>query len=110
MSALDVQTCLGLPNQRMVSGKTTLLTYYTDANKTFGLLAGVATLSMGGYCHATVRIDDDRVAFSGDTSSLLSHDATCASIVRTCLSAEFRKSVERASSGPRTGRNKDGRP
>ena len=88
MSALDVQTCLGLPDQRLVSGKTTLLTYFANATRTFGMSAGLLILSFGGYCHATVRIEQDRVTgvtFSGDTSSLMSHDAACAPIVRSCL-------------------------
>lgn len=88
MSALDVQTCLGLPDQRLVTGKTTLLTYFANAPRTFGMSAGLVSLSFGGYCHATVRIELDRVTevtFSGDTSSLMSHDAACAPIVRSCL-------------------------
>lgn len=88
MSALDVQTCLGLPDQRLVSGKTTLLTYFANATRTFGMSAGLVSLSFGGYCHATVRIERDRVTgvtFSGDTSSLMRHDAACAPIVRSCL-------------------------
>lgn len=88
MSALDVQTCLGLPDQRLVAGKTTLLTYFASATRTFGMSAGLVSLSFGGYCHATVRIEKDRVTgvtFSGDTSSLMSHDAACAPIVKSCL-------------------------
>jgi hypothetical protein len=88
MSALDVQTCLGLPDQRLVTGKTTLLTYFANSTRTFGMSAGLVSLSFGGYCHATVRIEQDRVTgvtFSGDTSSLMSHDAACAPIVRSCL-------------------------
>lgn len=88
LSALDVQTCLGLPDQRLVTGKTTLLTYFAGATRTFGMSAGLVSLSFGGYCPATVRIEGDRVAgvtFSGDTSSLMSHDAACAPIVRSCL-------------------------
>lgn len=88
MSALDAQTCLGLPDQRLVTGRTTLLTYFANATRTFGVSAGVVSLSFGGYCHATVRIERDRVTgvtFSGGTSSLMSHDAACAPIVRSCL-------------------------
>jgi hypothetical protein len=88
MSALDVQTCLGLPDQRLVTGRTTLLTYFANATRTFGMSAGLVSLSFGGYCHATVRIAGDRVTgvtFSGDTSSLMSHDAACAPIVKSCL-------------------------
>lgn len=94
MSALDVQTCLGLPDQRLGAGKTTLLTYFANSTRTFSLSPGLASLSMGGYCHTTVRIEDDRVArveFSGDTTSLLSRDAACAPIVKTCLRPDLRR-------------------
>ena len=88
MSALDVQTCLGLPDQRLSVGDTTLLTYVASATRSVGLSAGLVSLSFGGYCHATIRIEKGRVSrveYSGATESLLGRDAACAPIVRTCL-------------------------
>lgn len=37
MSELDLETCLGLPDQKVTSGKTTLFSYYANSTANLNL-------------------------------------------------------------------------
>jgi hypothetical protein len=92
-SELDLETCLGAPDQRTTLGDTDILTYYgnSTSNKSFSLglpFLGGFNLAGGGYCHAIFRVKDGRVAelrYNGETNATLAPDAYCAPIVRGCV-------------------------
>ena len=91
MSELDLETCLGLPDQKLTSGKTTLFTYNSSSTRNLSLSVPIVSgigVSYGGYCHATFRLDNGHVAqvhYSGDTDGFGVKDSACAPIVRSCL-------------------------
>ncbi len=93
-SSVELQSCLGAPDQRSAIGDTQILSYYATStggggvNVTLPVIGGGLSVSGGGYCHATVRLDHDRVTrirYSGETDATFSPDAYCAPIVRECL-------------------------
>ncbi|AHJ66643.1 Hypothetical protein GbCGDNIH4_0962 [Granulibacter bethesdensis CGDNIH4] len=94
LSAVDLQTCLGAPDQKNTAGDTTILTYYANStgnggiNITLPIIGGGLSVSGGGYCHATFRLDHDRVTqihYSGEKDARGAPDAYCAPIIRQCL-------------------------
>jgi hypothetical protein len=93
MSELDLQTCLGAPDQRSTIGSSKVLTYSSSSTRNGGLsltlpLVGGFSFSGSGYCHVNVRLDNGRVSkvrFSGETDALAAPDAYCAPIVRSCV-------------------------
>ncbi|HLH11185.1 MAG TPA: hypothetical protein VKV77_04805 [Methylovirgula sp.] len=93
MSELDLETCLGLPDQKVTSGKTTIYTYYVNSTRTLDLtvpVINVVSASFSGYCHATFRLENDKVTqvrYSGDTNDPVTgaKDTVCAPIVRSCV-------------------------
>jgi hypothetical protein len=94
-SELDLEACLGAPDQQSMLGDTDILTYYgnSTSNKSFSLglpfLGGFSLASGGGgYCHAVFRIKDGRIAevrYNGETNATPAPDAYCAPIVRDCV-------------------------
>jgi len=91
MSEVDLEACLGAPDQKNSFGNTDVLTYYAQStsstNYSLPIVGGLG-FSNGGYCHATFRIDNGRVTrllYSGEKNATLAPDAYCAPIVRTCL-------------------------
>jgi hypothetical protein len=94
-SELDLQSCLGAPDERSTLGDTEILTYYANStsNRSFSLglpFLGGFNLTGGGsgYCHAIVRVKDGylaQVRYSGETNATLAPDAYCARIVRGCV-------------------------
>ena len=93
-SELDLETCVGAPDQRSTFGDTDILTYFSSSTNNTGfnvgmpLLFGGFTLLGGGNCHATFTVKDGRVAevrYTGETDAMLAPDAYCAPIVRTCV-------------------------
>lgn len=94
MSAVELQACLGAPDQRSDFGRTKVFTYYATStggggiNVTLPIIGGGVSVSGSGYCHATFRLDDDRVTrvrYSGETDATFASDAFCAPIVRECM-------------------------
>jgi hypothetical protein len=91
MSEVDLEACLGAPDQKNSFGSTDVLTYYAQSTSSTSYsipLIGGLGFSNGGYCHATFRIDNGRVTqllYSGEKNATLAPDAYCAPIVRTCL-------------------------
>jgi hypothetical protein len=94
-SELDLEACLGAPDQHSTLGSTDILTYYgnSTSNRSFSLglpfLGGFNLADGGGgYCHAIFRVKDGRVAevrYNGETNATLAPDAYCAPIVRGCV-------------------------
>ncbi len=96
MSQLQLESCLGLPDQKLTSGKTTLLMYNANSTHSLSLTVPIINFvgaSFNGYCHATFRMEKDRVVavhYSGDTDDPLGggKDAVCAPIVRSCFAEQ----------------------
>jgi len=91
LSEVDLESCIGAPDERQSFGATDVLTYYATSTSSITysvpLIGGIG-FSNGAYCHATFRIDNGkvtRVLYSGEKNATLAPDAYCASISRTCL-------------------------
>ncbi|HVY13678.1 MAG TPA: hypothetical protein VHB27_00520 [Rhodopila sp.] len=93
LSAVDLESCLGVPNRRDTFGQTAILSYDGSSTSSGGLslalpIVGDLSFSGGGDCHMTVRLDEGRVSqvrYSGETDATFAPDAYCAPLVRTCL-------------------------
>jgi hypothetical protein len=91
MSEVELQSCLGSPDQHSTFGNTDILTYYATSTSTTSLsppIIGGVSFGFGGYCHATFQITDGHVSqilYSGEKNATLAPSAYCAPIVRTCL-------------------------
>jgi hypothetical protein len=104
-SEVDLEACVGAPDQHSTFGDTDILTYYGSSTSNKGLnlslglpLIGGLSLSGGGYCHATFRVKNGRVVglrYTGETDAPLAPDAYCAPIVRACA-----REPERAEASP----------
>ena len=106
MPEVDLETCLGVPDQHMTFGQTDILTYYTSSssstNYQLPLIQG-PSFSNGGNCHMTVRLDGGtvtRILYSGEKNALASPSSYCAPIVRTCLATLDALARQKGSSGP----------
>lgn len=94
-SEVDLESCLGAPDQKATFGDIDILTYYGNSTSSTGLTFGVPFLADigvtgggGGYCHATFRLKEGRVTevrYSGETNATLAPDAYCAPIISGCL-------------------------
>jgi hypothetical protein len=88
-SEVDLETCLGAPDQHSTFDDIDILTYIVNSTSNKGInLMGVVTLSGGGYCHATFKVKDRRVVevhYTGETDATLAPEAYCAPIVRGCV-------------------------
>jgi hypothetical protein len=91
MPEVDLESCLGVPDQHSTFGTTDVLTYYmtsTSSDSWSVPLIGGFGLSNGGNCHATFQIKDGRVTqilYSGEKNATFAPDAYCAPILRTCV-------------------------
>ncbi len=91
MSEVDLESCLGGPDQHASFGNTDVLTYYatSSSSTSYSLpIVGGIGMSNGAYCHATFRVDNGRVTrvlYSGEKNATGAPDAYCAPIVRSCL-------------------------
>lgn len=91
MAEVDLESCLGSPDQHSSFGTTDVLTYYapSTSSDTWSIpVIGGFSFTNGGYCHATFQIKDGRVTqilYSGEKNATLAPDAYCAPILRTCL-------------------------
>jgi len=91
MSEVDLESCLGTPDERGTFANTDILTYYATStssdNFSIPIVGGIG-FSNGGYCHATFQVKDNRVTqilYSGEKNATFAPDAYCAPIMRTCL-------------------------
>ena len=91
MSEVDLESCLGVPDQHATFGSTDVLTYYatSTSSDTFSIpVIGGLGFSNGAYCHATFTVQNGRVAqllYSGEKNATGAPDAYCAPIMRTCM-------------------------
>jgi hypothetical protein len=91
MSEVDLESCLGVPDQHASFGDVDVLTYYTSSSSSTGYsipVVGGLSFSNGGNCHATFDMKDKhvvRVLYSGEKNALAATDAFCAPILKTCL-------------------------
>jgi hypothetical protein len=91
LKEVDLESCLGVPDQRQSFGRTDVLTYYATSASTTSFtvpVVGGIGIGNGAYCHATFRVDDGRVTrvlYSGEKNATGAPDAYCAPISRTCL-------------------------
>jgi hypothetical protein len=99
-SEVDLETCLGAPDQHATFGDVDILTYYGNSTSSTGVTFGVPFLADvgvtgggGGYCHAIFRLKQGHVAevrYSGETNATLAPDAYCAPIVSGCVNQPAR--------------------
>ncbi len=106
MPEADLESCLGVPDQHQSFGRVDVLTYYTNSSSSISyqlpLIQG-PSLSNGGNCHMTVRIDSGivtRILYSGEKNALGAPDSYCAPIVRTCLATLDAIAKQKGSSSP----------
>lgn len=91
MPEVDLETCLGVPDQHQSFGATDILTYYTSSSSSLSFSIPIVqgpSVSNGGNCHMTIRFDNGlatRILYSGEKNAFGSPDAYCAPILRTCL-------------------------
>lgn len=91
MSEVDLESCIGVPDQHSTFGNTDILTYYATSmsGDSYSVpIIGGLSFSNGGYCHATFRVSDGHVTqilYSGEKNATGAPDAYCAPIVRTCM-------------------------
>jgi hypothetical protein len=91
LSEVDLESCLGVPDQHATFGNTDILTYYASStsNSSFTVpIVGGIGFANGGYCHATFQLKDSKVTqilYSGEKNATLAPDAYCAPILRTCM-------------------------
>ncbi len=91
MAEVDLESCLGVPDQHSTFGNTDILTYYATSTSSDSWsipVIGGFSFSNGAYCHATFQVRDGRVTqilYSGEKNATMAPDAYCAPIVRTCV-------------------------
>jgi hypothetical protein len=94
VKTIDLESCLGAPDNHSSFGHEDVLTYKGNStsnsgiNITLPVIGGGFNISGGGYCNATFRVVDGRVAaihYNGETDALFAPDAYCAPIVRNCI-------------------------
>jgi hypothetical protein len=91
LSEVDLESCLGVPDQHASFGNTDVLTYYatSQSSTSYALpVVGGFSFSNGGYCHATFQVKDGHVTqlvYTGEKNAILAPDAYCAPILRTCV-------------------------
>ncbi len=92
LSEVELQSCLGVPDQHATFGNTDVLTYYATSSSSMSYsipIVGGLGFSNGGYCHATFRVDNGRVTriiYSGEKNATLAPNAYCTPILRSCMS------------------------
>ena len=105
LSEVDLESCLGVPDQHASFGGTDVLTYYATSSSSTSYavpIVGGLGLSNGGYCHATFRVDEGRVSrllYSGEKNATLAPSSYCAPIVRTCLAWLDQHPAQRSAAG-----------
>lgn len=91
MREVDLEACLGVPDQHNSYGSTDILTYYANSSSgiSYGIpLIGGVSFNNGGNCHAIFRVEDGRVTelrYTGEKNATGASDAYCAPIVRSCV-------------------------
>ena len=91
MQEVDLEACLGAPDQHGSFPNTDILTYYatstSSTNYSLPIVGGFGVAN-GAYCHVTFRLDGGvvtHVIYSGEKNATLAPNAYCAPIMRSCL-------------------------
>lgn len=114
MSEVDLESCLGGPDQHSTFGSTDILTYYATSSSSLSYsipVVGGLGMSNGAYCHAIFRLDNGhvtRLLYSGEKNATLAPDAYCAPIMRTCLG--YLRAHPAAATPPGAGNGAPARP
>lgn len=91
LNEVELESCLGAPDEQAAFGAVQILTYYATSTSSTSLsipLIGGIGDSYGGYCHTIVRLQNhvvQDVRYVGETSAFGAPDAYCAPIVRGCV-------------------------
>ena len=91
LSELQIESCLGAPDQHSSFGSTDVLTWYAVSTSSDTLsvpIVGGLSFTNGGYCHLTARVEQGRVAsirYTGENNAFAAPFAYCAPIVRSCM-------------------------
>ncbi len=93
MSEPDLEACLGVPAQHSEFGNTSILTWTSTLTSSPSVslslpVTGGLSLSGGGSCGATIRLENGRVTevrYTGENGEPLAPNAYCAPIVRSCV-------------------------
>lgn len=113
MSEVDLESCLGVPEQHSNFGSTDVLTYYATSTSSDSYtlpIVGGMSFSNGGYCHATFQLKDGHVMqllYSGEKNATGAPDAYCAPIMRTCMAHLRQASSAGASPSAATASSSD---
>jgi hypothetical protein len=97
LSQVDLESCLGVPDQHATFGDVDVLTYYTTSSSSMNYaipVIGGLGFSNGGNCHATFDLKSGHVVhvlYSGEKNAFVAPDAYCAPILNTCLDYLDRK-------------------
>jgi hypothetical protein len=94
-SKAELDMCAGLPTKsERIDADTEMRSYERAAdtnsgiNLSFPVIGGGLNVGNAGYCHATFKLVDDRVAelrYAGETSKIGAEDAVCGPIVASCV-------------------------
>jgi hypothetical protein len=91
MTEVDLESCLGVPDQHASFGDTDVLTYHATSTSSISYsvpFVGGLGFSNGGYCHATFQVKHGRVTqllYSGEKNATFAPNAYCVPILRTCM-------------------------
>ena len=91
MKEVDLDSCLGSPDQHTTFGNTDVLTWYANSTSSSSAsipIVGGISFSNGGYCHLTARVVDGQVQsirYTGENNAFAAPFAYCAPIVRSCV-------------------------
>ena len=91
LSEVEIESCLGAPDQHSSFGSTDVLTWYANSTSTStysGPGGGGLSFTNGGYCHVTARVEQGQVVsirYTGENNAFAAPFAYCAPIVRSCV-------------------------
>lgn len=98
LDADSFQACAGIPTRtKRLDPRTEILSYELKNENIGGMEfsvplvgGGFKIAGSGSYCHAIIRVVDDKVAevhYTGDNDDFVGKEGVCAPIVRGCLRA-----------------------
>ncbi len=91
LSELQLESCLGAPDQHTSFGSTDVLTWYatSTSSSTYSIpIVGGVSFTNGGYCHLTAKVEQGSVVsirYTGENNAFAAPFAYCAPIVRSCM-------------------------
>lgn len=91
LSEVEIESCLGAPDQHSSFGSIDVLTWYANSTSTSTYsvpVVGGLGFTNGGYCHLTARVEQGQVVsirYTGENNAFAAPFAYCAPIVRSCV-------------------------